>query len=1158
MKKRKILSMLLAAAMVLSLLPVSALAEEPAFTDVEGHWGESAIERWSDYGVVSGKGGGIFDPDANMTRAEMAQMYVNLLNLTEKADISNFTDVPADAWYADAVAKCVAAGILNGTSGTTISPNGTVTREQMFVTFGRAMRLTPVESTDSQLSDLDDVSDWAEGMVNALLEAGYISGMGDNTLQPGADINRASVMALLDKSVAVYANESGATVTGNGDNGLVLVVADDVTITGTVGDVIVAQGAAEGTVTLENATVTGTVTVNAPAARVSVAGETTVENLVVAEDAQGAQVSVEKDAAVASVSTAAEDTTLAVSGKVENVTTSGANTTVSGSGTVNKVEAAEGSTGATVTTPGTTVENNGFGSVTTDKGEVKPGETGTTAPSGGSSSGGSTGGGSSVDYVGQAKTALKNAVKNADQYEYDPAYTYSGDYAVAENGDTLTLNGTYSLTEGVDGTAMNDMARFLGALYRADNGATVKAIVYGGETYTWANGENATNTGSNWVKNADEPANDGNTLVSQIVDDYQTDGTIGDLTLNGNYNASITLKLALDVVVTNEGELRTALNAKMPTIKLGNDFAVSQKITVDYEVTIDGDNKTITAADGWNGTQSGNKHLLGIEGENANGVTIRNITFDSSSKAYGIQSYCVTGTTLENVTTKGSLGAGLTVNGSTVTATGLHTSGNAWGGVNVDKGSGVTETTTFTFDATSAFGEGLAVYSDAGDVTVTCPPDAGWIHLTNAYGKSDIWAKVFDGGDGTETSPYEIATAEQLNSIVSGSDSEHLVYYRVVERIDLKDVADNGIGLVQNIVFDGNNTEFSSSQDGTSLYGLFKEVRGTVTIRNLTYDLTNCDSTPWAADVAPLIYQASGSDADILIENVTIKGTHTVDSNNGPFVMNEFLGANSTLTLKDCEMAASLSGDGYNACFIGWQTNTSGAHIVLDSCKVSGELTCPRASIVTANGSNAAKRTYEYKGTNVLSGTVRGTSVAKYFTAVSETDKTSFESEAEAAFTEEDAGALFVGQDDANLAISIGEDGRLIVTASSNSEVTSYEVKIGLYTHYYTESGIESGTWKYFAAQTVTDLSDLSMYNYMFIDANYSGLGEITTDTAGNKIATLNGTTYYVVEDYKYSDIDGMLQGYVGSPSNPGMASATIIQVTAYVGDAMYSSATLK
>ena len=73
---KRAISLILTAAMVMSFLCTGAFAE--SFIDVEGHWAEEAIERWTSNGVVNGKGDGIFDPDATLTRAEMAQIYVNL------------------------------------------------------------------------------------------------------------------------------------------------------------------------------------------------------------------------------------------------------------------------------------------------------------------------------------------------------------------------------------------------------------------------------------------------------------------------------------------------------------------------------------------------------------------------------------------------------------------------------------------------------------------------------------------------------------------------------------------------------------------------------------------------------------------------------------------------------------------------------------------------------------------------------------------------------------------------------------------------------------------------------------------------------------------------------------------------------------------------
>ena len=415
-------SIALSAAILAGLLPAGALAAEPSFADTKGHWAESAIERWSDYGVVTGLGDGTFAPDAELTRAEMAQVYVNLFKLTEKADISSFIDIPAGAWYADAVAKCVAAGILNGTSGTTFSPLAPVTREQMFAAFGRALGIAPAETTNSALYDLGQVSDWAQGTVNALLNAGYVTGTAGNTLLPLADIDRASVMALLDKSVAGYGSQSGAVVSAENKGGLVLVVSGGVTVTGEMGDLVIAQGAAEGTVQLEDATVTGTVTLLAPSVKLNVTGGSRVEALVVSTAASQAEVTVEKDA------------------RVNTLTTEAQGTTVSGQGTVSRVEAAEGSGNVTVTTSGTTIENNSSSSVTTDKGEVKPGSTGTTTkPSTGG--GGSSGGSVSSDLtISEAKTVTGGAYQNV-------TITYSvGDDTVILDGVTIT--GTLTISGG--------------------------------------------------------------------------------------------------------------------------------------------------------------------------------------------------------------------------------------------------------------------------------------------------------------------------------------------------------------------------------------------------------------------------------------------------------------------------------------------------------------------------------------------------------------------------------------------------------------------------------------------------------------------------------------------------------------------------------------
>lgn len=225
--KRRFVAVLLSLCLILAFIPVSAMAVE--FDDAQGHWAEAAIDRWSDAGVVSGVGNNDFDPEGEMNRAQAASVFSELLQLTDEADISNFTDIPDNAWYAGHIAKCVDAGIMAGMSDTIMEPEITLSREMFFTMFAQAMGIEREETSDVKFNDSAEASSWAVGYINALANRGFISGMGDGSVEPLSDINRASVMALLNQAIVTYAVEEGAqNVDGTG---IVLVLADNVSIT---------------------------------------------------------------------------------------------------------------------------------------------------------------------------------------------------------------------------------------------------------------------------------------------------------------------------------------------------------------------------------------------------------------------------------------------------------------------------------------------------------------------------------------------------------------------------------------------------------------------------------------------------------------------------------------------------------------------------------------------------------------------------------------------------------------------------------------------------------------------------------------------------------------------------------------------------------------
>lgn len=265
--RKRVLSLALALVMVLSLLPTVSLAAGQKYDDTQGHWAESAIERWSGYKIVEGDDGH-FRPDRSLTRGEMAKILANTLGLTDQGNGNPFADVPADAWYTPYVLRCAAAGIMEG-DGVNAHPTDVITRQETMTVLCRALNIEPVKDADlSAYADGSTVADWAKGYVAAMTRADIVKGIGENQLAPNQNVTRGSMMAILDRSVTEYINAPG-TYDLTGKEGLVLVAAGDVTLTGKSAANILVTAAANGKeLTFDKAEVTGSITVQANNAKV--------------------------------------------------------------------------------------------------------------------------------------------------------------------------------------------------------------------------------------------------------------------------------------------------------------------------------------------------------------------------------------------------------------------------------------------------------------------------------------------------------------------------------------------------------------------------------------------------------------------------------------------------------------------------------------------------------------------------------------------------------------------------------------------------------------------------------------------------------------------------------------------------------------------------
>lgn len=172
------------------------------FDDVAAEaWYAPAVD-YVKYGrLMYGTGSNLFQPDAQMTRAMLAQVLYELEGAPSVKGLScPFTDVDG-SWYTDAVIWAYNAGVVAGVSATQFAPNEALTREQMVtMLFGYAGREETLSGSDGALAAYQDqasVSDWARAAMAWAVSSGVISGTSATTLSPQKIGTRAEVATVL-------------------------------------------------------------------------------------------------------------------------------------------------------------------------------------------------------------------------------------------------------------------------------------------------------------------------------------------------------------------------------------------------------------------------------------------------------------------------------------------------------------------------------------------------------------------------------------------------------------------------------------------------------------------------------------------------------------------------------------------------------------------------------------------------------------------------------------------------------------------------------------------------------------------------------------------------------------------------------------------------
>ena len=145
-------------------------------------------------GITTGVGNDLFAPEQPCTRAQIVTFLWRAAGSPEPKAMSSFTDVPASAYYAKAVAWAVENGITNGMTETAFAPNATCTRGQSVTFLYRALKGTA--SGSANFTDVKSDAFYADA-VNWAVANNVTNGTSATTFSPNADCTRAEIVTFL-------------------------------------------------------------------------------------------------------------------------------------------------------------------------------------------------------------------------------------------------------------------------------------------------------------------------------------------------------------------------------------------------------------------------------------------------------------------------------------------------------------------------------------------------------------------------------------------------------------------------------------------------------------------------------------------------------------------------------------------------------------------------------------------------------------------------------------------------------------------------------------------------------------------------------------------------------------------------------------------------
>ena len=167
-----------------------------SFTDTAGSPYAAQIDRLATYGILAGTGGGAFQPEGSLTRAQLCALLAQALNCRVPTGESQFTDVSMDDWYGLCVNAVARLGLVEGVGEGRFAPDAPVSHEQFITIMARlSQRLQEMPADAAEATGLLSYSGWARDSVwlLALSQKGLLGNTINLLWEPLEDIDPAAV-----------------------------------------------------------------------------------------------------------------------------------------------------------------------------------------------------------------------------------------------------------------------------------------------------------------------------------------------------------------------------------------------------------------------------------------------------------------------------------------------------------------------------------------------------------------------------------------------------------------------------------------------------------------------------------------------------------------------------------------------------------------------------------------------------------------------------------------------------------------------------------------------------------------------------------------------------------------------------------------------------